>query len=237
MIKPLFVSCCLLVASVAQADTTLNFIAPGSVAVPTSVTERYVRMQMSPTQWALYDAEKDTVSIVDDAKKEYSVVDQATVIKLAAQLAEQRTQLEAMLKTMPAAQRKQMQKMMGQVLSAESFSPELKDGKGTKTIAGLECKPRNVFVNSEHKQSVCVVAADKLGISATELATMAGLFEMFSKMPVGPKQPSLEQFGGVPIEIASPQGVPQQTLVSVSHESIPAARFAVPAKYFRSKFN
>jgi hypothetical protein len=233
MIKPLFVSCCLLLASAVQADTTLNFIAPGSVPVATQLTDRHVRMQMSATQWALYDAEQDTVSIVDDGKKEYSVVDQATVAQLAAVLAEQRTQLQAMLKTMPASQRKQMEQMMGQVLSADSYSPELKDGKGKKTIAGLECKPREVFVNGEHKQSVCVVDSSKLGIGTAELATMTSLFDMFSKMPIGPKQPSLEQFGGVPIEISSPGGGPQQTLVSVSHDSIPADQFTVPAKYFR----
>lgn len=237
MIKPLLISSCLLVGGLAQADTTLNFLAPGGTAVPTSVTERYVRMQMSASQWALYDSNKETVSIVDDSKKEYTVMDEATVTKLAAEIAAQRSELEAMLQTMPAAQRKQMQQMMGSALSADTFSPELKDGKGTKIVAGIECKPRQLFVNGEHKQNVCVVASEKLGISDAELATMAGLFELFSKMPMGPKQPSLEQFGGVPIEISGANGALQQVLGSVSHDSIPASQFTIPAKYFKSKLN
>lgn len=237
MIKPLLISCCLLAVSAAQADTTLNLIAPGAVPVPTHITERFVRVQMSATEWALYDSQSGSVSIVDDRKKDYTVMDKVTVTKLAAELAEQRTQLELMLKTMPPAQQKQMQQMMGQVLASDSYSPEIKKLKGTKTVAGLECQQRQVFVNGDHKQSVCVVSADKLGISDGELTAMTGLFELFSSMPIGPKQPSLAQFGGVPIEISSPRGGPQQLLVSVAHDNIPASQFVVPAKYFRRRLD
>lgn len=237
MIKPFVISCCMMLTSVAQADSTLNFIAPGNVQIPTSVNDQFVRMQMSASEWVLYDVTKDAVSIVDDNKKEYSVIDKATISQLTTQFATQRSELEAMLKTMPAEQRKQMEQMMAEVLSAEKFNPTLKNGKGTQTVSGFECQPKDVYVNGEHKQRVCVVEADKLGISPAEWTTMTGLFDMFSKMPAGPKQPSLDQFGGVPVQISSPNGDVQQTLASVSHESVSADRFKVPAKYFRRELN
>lgn len=222
------------------------------------LTDNAIRMSSDDSNWMLFDRSSNTMFFVDDAQREYYVIDEAQIESLGQTLGNVNKQIEEALAALPEAQRAQARAMMQSMIpgggsSGSSPSKDVIDINHTgrnDTIAGVRCEIVETLINNELEGELCVAETDDLKISSGEMATMRAMGDFAQNMldtmreHIGSFLPEEFSAGpmievldlGVPIRMVNKDSNDVSELESVSHDDISADLVRVPADYQRKPF-
>lgn len=225
----------------AQADVTLTYAGPdGRPDLRYYVADGKIRIEDPEADSVmLYDASGDTLTFIDTASREYSVLDPAARERLQKEMGGAMAEMKAQLEAMPPEQRKMMEGMMGGFMKA--LEPEVEKTGEERSVAGYDCAVIRITVAAALSSEVCVAEPGEVGVSAADYATMKRMGESMQQLAddilqgLGGNLSAFNDLDGVAVSMT--EDGETSTLKSVSDASIPAERFAVPEGYTRKAFD
>lgn len=183
MKKHLLFPALLLLAGSAQADTVIQFSHGPEQNSAISIKNGIVYTPAGQGQRMLWDTNNNRMLMVNDAQKQFMVIDTATIEQASGFMEQMREQMMAQLKSMPEEQRKALERQMGINLSKPAVPKvELKStGKG-RTISSIRCAQSDIFTNGQKTGEVCIASIKDSGINPQDYATMKKMFNLSKKM-------------------------------------------------------
>jgi Domain of unknown function (DUF4412) len=230
-----------LAASVGAQDLTVTSKVSKGDGPSTTETSYYTNAKMRIGEGngreMIADFASGTMTTLDNAKKEYSVITQADIDAMMAQADARAKEMEARTQKMPPEMREKMAAMMGQFAA----SVEVKKGTGGRTIAGYPCQNWIVTMGQMMTMEHCV---------SSEIAIPPGTFEAMKRftasMAAGPAAKSMigmwdkfKEMKGFPLatkttmSIMGRSDVSTKEVTDVKKGPVPASAFEVPADYKR----
>ena len=201
----------------------------------------------------IFDGVKQTMYIVDDAKKSYSEITKEDLDRVAAQVSQMQSQMQGAMANLTPEQRAQIEGMMrgrgGRGMpgmgAAAAAKPTFKK-TGTDKVGKWACDKYEGYESERKTSEVCTVSPSALGLSESDFAVSKQFAKFFSSlMPQMSTQifslGSLEDRGfvGVPVRTITyaADGSVQSTseLSDVTHQSIPESAFAPPSGYAKQE--
>ena len=132
----------------------------------------------------------DEMLVLENAKKKYYRMDQATVQQLTGQLDAAMKQMEDQLAAMPAEQREMVEKMMKGKLPGGAIPEMTIEEEGSETVGGYSCRKYGVYADGEKTSEVfttkpeTVEGADEAMESFRNMARFTEkLFSSFQRGP------------------------------------------------------
>lgn len=201
------------------------------------------------TNYSLYDSKTSALTHVDTIQKKYLYMDEAFMAEQAKKVKQQmdmmRQQMMAKMAGMPPEQKKQMEQMMNNHLpQTDSQNPaqkvEPKKTSRTETIAGIECTVYESYLKGSKINEICMVDADKLGLSSQDAETMMSMQKFMKRVQkvsqnmMGSNTSDVD-LSGIPLHtklFASDGSVKMETrLVSISKNTIGSDKISIPADF------
>jgi hypothetical protein len=198
------------------------------------------------TQGHVVIFKSETMYMIDDAKKQYTMLDKAQVERMASQMTAMQAQAAERMKQLPPEQRAQMEKMMAQNGMAPGGAPKaertLKQTSRTDNVNGKACTVWEASEGPTKTQELCVAPYSAVAGSQDFIAAVKGIGKMVEsmKLPESMRDRQAEAFkdvdklGGVPVltrDFEGGKAVREHRLVTSRSESVPATSFAPPAGY------
>jgi hypothetical protein len=209
-----------------------------------------MRAEMTGTdgekQAIVFDATKQTLTIINVDKKSYSVLTKADVDAMGAQMSDARAQMQAQMAAMSPEQRAQMQAMMGRLGGAmAAAAPKTEYRKtGTDKVGRWTCDKYEGFENGKKVSELCTVDPAALGFTATDFDVAKRLQEFFKGMTqsypnlaqqiFAPGTMEAQGYVGVPIRRTEYQNEKPQSkgeLQQITRQSFAAATYEVPSGF------
>ncbi len=225
------------------ADTQLNYqhrefknphAAPKEYLI--RIKPPYVRAG-SQGGWVLFDGDKNTLLIVDEARKTYTEMNPAMLAQLAVAVSQSQLMLQEMLENLPPEERAAAEEAIGSVAGPQPGA-ELRyqeTGK-TRTVAGHACRVGELRRDTEKVMIICVAEPNRLGMPREDQALLDRLFKLTEELRASAgnmagQLPSFADVRGVPIESLDNEHGQQQTLTDVSHDRLDHGLFRLPPDY------
>ncbi len=195
------------------------------------------------TQGIIFDGAKQTLFIVDDARKTYAEMTKADVDRVGDQMSAAMAQMQEQMKNMPPEQRAQIEAMMrgrGMPGGAASAPKTAYKKVGTDTVGKWTCDKYEGYQDEKKVSELCTVDPKTLGFTAADFQVTKQLAEFFGKlMPQGAERifaigtPEQQGYSGIPVRTTLITGDQRTTseLVDVKRETFPPSTFEVPAGY------
>lgn len=191
--------------------------------------------------------------LLDPKSHSYRRIDKATVDQFAARLSEAKKHMEAAMANMPPERRAMMEKMMGQMggagaAAAGKAKRSLKSTSRTETVGGIRCTVWEATLAGQKEEELCVAPPGSVPGGDEMMKTMRDVGEMLKGFTEGfaantgtdAAWRDLETINGLPILTRDFEDgkVHSETRLTTSRkESVPAARFEVPAGYTEKKIS
>ncbi len=247
------------VVTMESVDYTTNPPRPSTVTV--SVDGAMLRLDaagQSPDDAGslLFDGERSEMTAIDHSRRQYFVMDEATLNAISDQLNDARRQMQAALADMPPEQRAMAEQMMNQRMGAvqQQIKPRSIEATGeSDTVNGYDCDMYAVTESGRKTRDMCVTAWSSIDGGedfADSMKRMAAFFEdmrqMFSRSGMdlmGSRSDvfsHMREINGLPVrsrdyDLAGGLST-ETTLVSAESASFDdAGSFAVPADYTEQK--
>jgi hypothetical protein len=241
-----------MLSGVAQAGTVLETVHRDLTA---KSTEKLMTTYAQNGQMRVDSAESNGFVIFkDDAlyainvkEHNYTVMDRATVKKMADTINPALKQMQERLEQMPPEQRAQMERLLGNKVAGTQKAParEIRTTTRTDKVAGYSCTYAEVLEDGVKQDELCVVppatlkGGDELVAAGQKMsALMQDMFKDIDapwlKESVDRQIQDYARLGGIPVltrHFADSKPVAETTIKSVRTEAIPAATFEVPAGY------
>lgn len=191
----------------------------------------------------IFDGAKQTLWIVDDARKTYSEMTKADVDRIGGQMSDAMARMQEQMKNLPPEQRAQMEAMMRGRGMAAAGSTALKTTYrklGTDTVGKWTCDRYDGYQADKKVSEICTVDPKTLGFTAADFQVTKQLAEFFSRlMPQGAERlfalgsPEQQGFSGIPVRHVAIAGDQRTTseVVEAKRQAFPASTFEVPAGY------
>lgn len=192
-----------------------------------------------------------TMYAIDHGEKSYTVVDKATMDRMATQLADMRKKMEAQMAGMPPERRAMVEEMMkDQGLASTEDEPQskrsVKSTGRSASVAGRACRVWEVAQDSVKREELCVVAPASLPSGRELMNAMREMTQMsrdfVEKLGGGDAMDDawsdLEQINGIPIltlNFEDGKAVDETRLTGVREEGIGTAAFEVPKGFRQEK--
>jgi hypothetical protein len=204
----------------------------------------------------IMDAAGKRMLMVNDKDKSYMEFTEADAKRMKAKVEEMRAQMQERMKNMPPAQRKQMEGMMagmgpGGAAMTGGAPPKPVEYKferagGKKTINGFSCEMYKVLADGKLAEEDCISPWSAGLVKKEDFAGLRKFGEEWAKdfggmtgRGGGGEFDKFEKFPGIPISRVplKDDGKPgeEEQIKSVKRESIPAAKFVVPAGYTKKE--
>jgi len=233
----IFIASFLLLNSMAQADIALYYKSNNEIS-SILVSNGKVRIDKSRGENAIiFDLKQDRLLILDFKKQQYIDMEKM-VEKVSIMQAQMKSILEQQIKNMPPEEQQEMRKMLLQM--PDSVAPVVtvkKTGQKDK-IMGIECE-RIVVTQNQHKDEMCVVPIEKIGMLTADFNTMEKLMTRMNNLANKAKTPVKqrpllmhEDMGGIPIKN---YGGMQRELIRVEHQPLKTHLFTIPQGYTEKK--
>ena len=242
------------VASAAHADLTIKMketrgltekkpsVETGSMSLNASCFATHWDDAKGPEHTRMiFRGDKNVMWVVDDAKKSYQQMDEATIDRMAAQMSDARAQMQARLAQMPPERRAQAEAMMKKFQSGTAPTRvEYRKIGGTKLIAGHLCTGYDSYYGKDLQAHLWVAPYSSLNVSPSDAAVFKKMGEFFGKLTAsmgGNRNQDyvpMHELNGIPLltQDVDDGKVTRETLVeSVSRSPIAAGTFDVPAGY------
>jgi hypothetical protein len=230
---------CALAASAAVAeDLTIVSKATQNNEAPTTTTSYYASDRMRDVdasgQEFMAEFAGGQLTMIDNKKKEYSVITRQELEAATAKMSAQFKQMEEQMKSMPPAVREKMAAMMGGGAAAVN----VQKGEGGRKLAGYSCDNWTVTIGEMVKQEQCLTKELTFPTQAWEA------YKGFASSMSGPMGQGMQQMydkfkemNGIPLASTSTVKVlgKSQTstteVVEVKKGPIPASAWTIPAGY------
>ena len=240
----LSISAFLLVAGPAFAGTviTSETTAPKEAAGKSVVYIEPDRVRIeSPHDVTIFRGDQNVAYILTPAKKKFMRLTPEKMKEMAAAMEKARAEMAEQLKSMPPAQRAQIEKMMAGEMAGEVPKFTSRKVAGAGTVGKWQCERIEQLANGEKQATLCVVRISEIGLSADDLAPLQR-FSAFmlqaapqSAAATAAMDPqALEQAVGYPafaVQMEIPAAGVKTTTKSVEKKTNPADLFEVPAGY------
>lgn len=190
----------------------------------------------------IFRGDKNLMWMIDDGKKSYQQIDEATIDRMAGQMADARAQMQARLAQMPPEKRAQAEAMMKRFETGRPNASKVDYRKigATKLIGGHLCTEYDSYYDGDLQAHLWVAPYSALNVSPADAAVFKKMGEFFGKLTAGMagtrKQDyiPLRELNGLPLltQDVDDGKITRETLIqSVSRSPIAAATFEVPAGY------
>jgi len=197
-------------------------------------------------QIVIFDGGKETLYMINMERKTYTEMTKADLDRMAGQMQDTMSMMQAQMANLPPAQRAQMEAMMrgrGMPGMAAPAKTEYKRN-GTDRVGRWTCDKYDGYQNGEKTSELCTVPPTALGIGGADLDVTRQMAEFFRKlMPQAADQIASvgrvedQGFSGFPIRrISTTMGRTTTTEVTeAGRANIPDAVFALPAGLTRQE--
>lgn len=230
----------LAMSGMAQADTLLEYrdANDNSTSMTMKIADGRVAMQdHSQQEHMLFTTSDQRMYIINPRKREYVVMDEATMEELAGTVNSAMAEMEKQLAEMPPAQREQMKKMMGGMMDAgkKMMEPKISRSGRTDSFAGYDCEYVTMTIPNISESEMCVTDISNIDIPAADRATMEAMQDhmrmMSEKMSetLGMNIP-FNQIDGFPVFIRDEES-PQGRVVNISNADFDTTELQVPEGY------
>lgn len=198
----------------------------------------------------IFDGERGAMLVLDHERREYSVLDEATLQQMATQVGSAMQQMREALEDMPPEQRAMAERMMKQQMPEASAEESILEETGeTDSINGFDCRWYEVTESGRKTTELCVAswseidggeeAAEPMRRMAAFFQEMARQFSEAAGMDVMARQENLfahlEEIDGYPVlvrDLRADGGVRSETcLTSAETADVDPALFEPPAGY------
>jgi hypothetical protein len=190
----------------------------------------------------ILDAANKKVLMLDGDKKAYREMTEADAKQMKERMDGMRAQMAERMKTMPPEQRKQAEEMMNRMGGGAPIEIKYEALGTKKKVAGYACEMYKVSVGSLSTTESCIAPWGSSLVTKAEAEQFRKSFADMEKAfgGLGPMRSNdWSKAPGIPVEQVhlGADGKPEwtTTLKSVSHGSIPAAQFQVPAGYTKEE--
>jgi Domain of unknown function (DUF4412) len=201
-------------------------------------------------QAIIFDGIKQVMSMINYDRKVYNEMTQADVDRMGGQMTAAMAQMQEQMKSMPPAQRAQIEAMMrgrGAAGMGAAQAPKTEYKKvGTDKAGRWTCDKYEGHQGTQKVSEVCTVEPAALGFALADFAVTKQLAEFFKKLSPQSADsvfaigtPEAQGFSGVPVRrITFRNGQPQTTteLTDVTRQAFAASTFAVPAGFQKEAF-
>ncbi|MCG8436058.1 MAG: DUF4412 domain-containing protein [Gammaproteobacteria bacterium] len=234
----------------AAADTTLEYrdAKTNKISTVYRIAGDKVRIEHdgSDGDYILHSLKSNAITIVDTKKKQYTVMDKASLEQIQGQVNAAMQEMRAQLEQMPAEQRAMMEKMMGGMknMIQENFLDINIEKTGRRTTAAnYDCEIVNYSIGTVVESELCIAGADDLDINKADYQTLTKAFQFFMDMADGMAkqglglQYDLQQLNGLPVRNKDLKSGQATQLSEISSDKLSADLFEVPANYKRMPFN
>jgi hypothetical protein len=200
------------------------------------------------TQVVIFDGTKQVMWIVDESRKSFTEMTKADVDRMGGQMNDMMAKMQEQLKSLPPAQRAQIEAMMkgrgGAGMPGMGAAAEQTEYKrtGTARVGAWTCVTYDAVRGGEKVAELCTVRPEDLGFTPADFAVSRQLAEFFKAlMPQGADSlfrigtPEDQGFSGVPVRrtiVAGPQRTTTE-VVEVSRQTFADDLFTVPAGFTR----
>jgi hypothetical protein len=231
------------VIAVAAAAEDLTIVSKrskgdGPPATETSyLSSAKMRMGSGDGNEVVVDYATGDMTVIDNKKKEYSVMTRQEMEAAAAQMQAQMKQMEAQMQNLPPAVREKMGGMMGGAAQAVN----VQKGTGGRTIAGYACENWIVSIGELSRDETCLTTQLQLPEAAFEaqksFATSMSAAAGPMAKSMGAQWDKFKEMKGYPLASTSTVKLMGKSMTMTSEVteikkgSIPASAFEVPAGY------
>ena len=240
-----------LAASIAAASDgvtiTSKHTKDGATTTATSyITEDHARWS-TPDGVVIMDPKAGTMTIVNDAKKTYSVITKQDIDTASAQMKEQMNSPEVQkaqeaMKNLPPEQRQRMEAAMGSM-----FAVDVQKLGTSHKIAGYNCDDYTVKIGQYSSTEECMSTDVKFPMQTWEMFkswsdTMKGMAAAMGPMAkgMGNMQEQLKKVRGFPLSSKTTVNVmghsssSSSEVTEIKNGPIPASAFDIPAGYTKT---
>jgi len=222
------------IAASVQADATLVYQTVDSKGETTrhtfAISGRFVRVDADtdPDRYRVIDAGMLTMATVDEASRRYTFEQLPRGVPPSTAPAGKPEAAEKGAKEPVAEQG-------AGAIAHLSPQPELVPTRKKENVVGIICRVVNEVANDRTVGQHCMAGTGPLGLNTREMITLSRLFTLARRMELGWAGVATadERIASVDSHLAD--GASAQTLLSVSHEDIPDARFQITKNYKRVK--
>ena len=195
----------------------------------------------SPNEITIFRADQNVAYIVTPAKKKFMRLTSEKMKEMAAEMEKARAQMAEQLKTMPPAQRAQIEKMMPGGMTAEAPKFSFRKAGGGGTVGKWSCERIEQLANDEPQAKLCVVRMAELGLSEADLAPLQRLSAFMAQAApqtaatnAAMDPQALEKAVGYPafaVQMEIPAAKIETTTKAVEKKAVGADLFEIPAGY------
>jgi hypothetical protein len=191
----------------------------------------------SPQDVTIYRGDQNLAYILNPAQKRFVRLTPEKMKEMAAAMETARTEMAEQLKSMPPAQRAQVEKMMAGDMPSFSF----RKAAGGGTVGKWKCEKVEQLANGEPQATLCVVKTSEIGLNPDDLAPLQR-FSAFM-LQAAPQAAAasaamdpqaLEKTVGYPayaVQMEIPAAKMKTVTKSVENKTNPADLFEIPAGY------
>ncbi len=235
----------LFLAPIARAGVIFGFEASPAKEIPR--TNRFImegnRLRAEDPRGGImiFDGDRQTLWTIDLKQQRYTEITGADADRVREMQRKMEAQMEERLKNLPPDQRKEMEARLKEMKQAPEEAPKLTfepAGETRKTAHGFSCKPYRVLANDKPIEEACFIPWKETGLTVDDFAAFDALDRFYRKIGgEGNRQNrifgDLSQSPGIPAHVVmiQPDGSrgPEQSLVLLKKEEIPADQFSLPA--------
>jgi len=198
----------------------------------------------------LYNSKSQTFSVLQHDQKKYIRMNEQRMERQMGMMENMRRQMMARMSSMPPEQRQMIEARMAKMglPSMESINKQSrkaenriqKTGK-THTINGFQCETVEIYRDEKQVSEACIANAKGLKISQTDFDTLMSLFSFSQKMAskagkIGAAiSSSFNASGGIPVYSKNLQDNSEQTISTVSSDTLKNSKFQIPSDYKEMK--
>jgi len=197
----------------------------------------------------VFDRKKSLMRLIDDSRKKYFDLDEATLGELGSVLSGAMAQMQKSLEGMPPDQRAMAEQMLRKTLGAGESPkpPKFVRSSATRTIAGYSCTRYDVMQDGVKKSELWTSTDEALQPSPQEIETVRAMQRHLAKLldAVGALAANMADAGagalrydgtveGFPVLTTVYDGdavVSEMTLRKVDHDPVDPALLTVPDDY------
>ena len=217
-----------LMPALAQADLTLVLEDTNKAGETTTlrIAHGMVRLESGPRDYAIYDAARDTLIIVDGAAGSYTPLTRRDLAEMGGMM----RQMQAMLQSLPPEQRALAMQQMPPGMQGNA-GPVQTRRVGEDRIQGIACTRYRLRRGGQRLGEVCMAGFQALKLAARDSRAVRGLWKMMYDLnrqmqTIEGLDPLLaSNLPGLPLELRDDVAGEDFRLKSVSRKAVPRSLF------------
>ena len=198
-------------------------------------------------QKMLFDAETETLYIIDNEREEYVEMTRQDMEALSSMLKEQMAIMEQQMEMMPEKQREMIREKMKEAMGGGQSPAEYSLDASDVPVHGWQTDKYKGMADGSKQSEVYLASYEELDLDKEDFATMESFFKLMKNYAQSMSGSGLGFFSesmpgyaeGVPVKVvlynADGDAISTQTIESISEEEVEETIFEVPEDYKKKK--